>query len=157
MKTHNMLTLALFVIGSSAVAQIQLDAHLLPPSGPAPKVTISAGCRPKLSVAAEAVRDINSEASEAEYTGERQDAKRAIREAHAAVSTEGDNAVLGDIYLHMTVRELCRSFHVNAGHAYGTVAAIRAWGECEKVGVDWADRIQAELAPPPQPKGRVMK
>jgi hypothetical protein len=92
-----------------------------------------------LRVAADAVRDINVWESEREYQAARQDAKRAIREAQAAVSVKGDNAVLGDIEMHMAVKELCR---------------VMRQSECDKVGVEWSDRIQAELISLPQPKVR---
>ena len=136
MKTNNMLTLALLIIGSLAAAQTQMDPRLRP-SGPTPKLTISAECRPKLIVASDAVREINVWESEREYQGARQDAKHALREAHAAVLLKGDNAVLGDIEMHLAVKELCR---------------VMRQSECDKVGVEWSVRIQTELISPPQPK-----
>src|ERR1035438_8210817 len=93
------LTVLVVVVGLQALAQTQMDARLRP-SGPIPKPTLSTACRQKLIVASDAVREINTLGSEREYQDERQDAKRAIREAHAAVSTEGDNAVWSDISMY---------------------------------------------------------
>ena len=108
---------------------------------------LSPGCKPKLMVAFDAVRDLDPSTSRAAFEAAVAEAKRELREARAVAATLDDREAVERIVTYRIQREACQSFNTPSGYR-----------DCEQTAgaTEWEISYGLGLAKkaPPQPKVR---